>query len=132
MFLAIGTATALASTIPSDAETGGPNSSCYHCIRARDRSTSRLILPRFGATSCTCSHPLGPCSKVTTSGPWMASHDQAVGPGGPTFFEDAAGGLHIGYHAWSPGKVGYEAGGVRSLWIDRLTFVNGQPVTGGT
>jgi hypothetical protein len=78
-----------------------------------------------------CARPLGPCAKVTTTGPWMASHDQAVGPGGPTLFEDAVGTLHIGYHAWSPGQVGYETGGARSLWIDRLSFVNGQPVAGG-
>ena len=76
----------------------------------------------------TCAGPLGPCTKVTRTGPWMGSHGQAVGPAGPTFFTDTAGVLRIGYHAWSPGKVGYPAGGARSLWIDRLDIVGGQPV----
>jgi hypothetical protein len=75
----------------------------------------------------TCASPLGPCTKATTTGPWMATHGNAVGPSGPTIFTDTAGGLRIGYHAWSPGKVGYHTGGVRSLWIDRLSFANGQP-----
>jgi beta-xylosidase len=88
--------------------------------------------PNYAIGYATCTGPLGPCTKVTTSGPWMASEGEAVGPGGPTFFEDAAGALHIGYHAWSPGRVGYAAGGARSLWIDRLTFVEGRPVKGGT
>ena len=79
----------------------------------------------------TCSGPLGPCTKVTSAGPWMGSHGQAVGPSGPTFFTDGAGALRMGYHAWSPGKVGYGAGGARSLWIDRVDFVGGQPVVSG-
>jgi hypothetical protein len=61
----------------------------------------------------------------------MASHGQAVGPSGPTLFNDTSGGLRIGYHAWSSGKVGYASGGVRSLWIDLLTFVDGKPVISG-
>ena len=79
----------------------------------------------------TCSGPLGPCAKGTTAAPWMGSDGQAVGPAGPTFFTDTAGALRIGYHAWSPGRVGYAAGGARSLWIDRLDFVDGRPVVAG-
>ena len=78
----------------------------------------------------TCAGPLGPCTKVTTVAPWMASHGQAVGPAGPTFFTDTAGGVRIGYHAWSPGRVGYAAGGARALWIDRVDVVAGRPVVG--
>jgi beta-xylosidase len=76
----------------------------------------------------TCATPLGPCAKVTTTGPWLASKPNAAGPGGPSFFTDAAGDLRLAYHAWHPERVGYHLGGVRSLWIDRLRFVNAQPV----
>ncbi len=69
---------------------------------------------------------------MTTVGPWMASHGQAVGPSGPTFFTDTAGAVRMGYHAWSPGRVGYAAGGARSLWIDRVDFVDGRPVVAGS
>jgi beta-xylosidase len=78
-----------------------------------------------------CDGPLGPCTKATIAGPWMASHGQAVGPSGPTFFTDTAGALSMAYHAWSPGRVGYGAGGARSLWVDRIDFVGGQPVVAG-
>jgi beta-xylosidase len=88
--------------------------------------------PNYAIGYGTCVHPLGPCTKVTTSAPWMASQGQAAGPGGPTFFDDDQGSLHMAYHAWSPGRVGYAAGGARSLWIDRLSFVAGKPVISGT
>ena len=84
--------------------------------------------PAAGIGFATCAGPLGPCAKATRAGPWMASSGQKVGPAGPTFFTDAGGGLRLGYHAWSPGRVGYPAGGARSLWIDRVDFVGGQPV----
>ncbi|MFN2506686.1 MAG: glycoside hydrolase family 43 protein [Acidimicrobiales bacterium] len=76
----------------------------------------------------TCATPLGPCTKVTTSAPWMASHGDAVGPGGPAFFSDDTGRTRIAYHAWSPGRIGYDNGGARSLWIDRISFTSGAPV----
>ena len=76
----------------------------------------------------TCRSPLGRCTKVTKTGPWLASRGDAVGPGGPALFADGAGGVRMAYHAWPPGRVGYATGGVRQLWIDRVTFVAGQPV----
>ncbi len=69
----------------------------------------------------TCATPLGPCRNASTSGPWMASHGQALGPSGPTFFTGNDGGTRIAYHAWMP-VAGYPNGGVRSLWVDTLTF----------
>jgi beta-xylosidase len=74
----------------------------------------------------TCTGPLGPCTNASTTGPWMASHGAAIGPSGPTIFTDSAGARRLGYHAWSNGVVGYPAG-VRSLWIDTLTFPAGVP-----
>jgi len=99
----------------------GGNRYLFYGANAWDSSAAGI---GFG----TCAGPLGPCTKVTRTGPWMGSHGQAVGPAGLTFFTDTAGALRIGYHAWSPGKVGYPAGGARSLWIDRLDIVGGQPV----
>jgi beta-xylosidase len=74
--------------------------------------------------------PLGPFRKVTRSGPWMATAGQAAGPGGQEFFTDDGDALRMAYHAWTPGAVGYGAGGARSLRIARIGFVNGRPVIG--
>jgi beta-xylosidase len=81
-----------------------------------------------GIGYATCQTPLGPCTKVTTDGPWLASRANAPGPAGPSVFTGTDGSLRFGYHAWTPGRIGYSAGGVRQLWIERLAFVNGQPV----
>lgn len=76
-----------------------------------------------------CVTPLGGCSKVTTVRPWVSSNQFMAGPGGQSFFRDLAGALRMVYHAWSPGKVGYQAGGARSLWIGHIGFdVTGRPV----
>jgi beta-xylosidase len=74
----------------------------------------------------TCSSPLGGCVDASAT-PWMASHGAAVGPGGPVLFVDRAGVTRIAYHAWT-GGVGYRNGGVRSLWIDAVSFASGRPV----
>ena len=71
---------------------------------------------------------LGPFRKSTRSGPWMASAKQAAGPAGQEFFTDGDGALRMAYHAWTPGKVGYRAGGARSLRIASIEFVGGRPV----
>jgi beta-xylosidase len=79
----------------------------------------------------TCRGPARQCSKVTTSGPWLSSGTHAAGPGGQEFFSDASGALWMAYHAWPPDKVGYAAGGVRALWLDRVEFVEGVPHLAG-
>ena len=85
-------------------------------------SASSAIGYATGAT------PLGPFRKSTRSGPWMASSELAAGPGGQEFFTDGDGALLMAYHAWTPGRVGYRAGGARSLRIDYVDFVDGKPV----
>jgi beta-xylosidase len=77
----------------------------------------------------TCASPLGPCTDASTSSPWLASRGTAVGPSGPAIFIDSTGKTRLAYHAWT-GAVGYNNGGVRSLWIDHLTFASGRPVLG--
>ena len=79
----------------------------------------------------TCNGPLGPCTKVTTTaGPWMVSHGSALGPSGPTVFTDASGNSQLAYHAWT-GRPGYKNGGVRSLWIDEVSFGGRRLFLGG-
>ena len=69
-----------------------------------------------------CISPLGPCINASIVGPWMASHGTRYGPSGPDVFVDAQGATRLAYHAWT-GAVSYQNGGVRSLWVDPLTFV---------
>ena len=76
-----------------------------------------------------CVTPLGPCINASILGPWMASHGTGLGPSGPEVFVDASGATKLAYHAWT-GAVGYQNGGVRSLWIDPVTFVALFPTAG--
>lgn len=70
---------------------------------------------------------LGPFRKLTRRGPWTGSGEEAAGPGGQEFFTDSDGAVQMAYHAWTPGAVGYAAGGARSLRIASIRFVNGRP-----
>ncbi len=76
-----------------------------------------------------CVSPLGPCINASIVAPWMASHGTGYGPSGPDVFVDASGAIRLAYHAWT-GAVGYQNGGVRSLWVDPLTFVALFPIAG--
>ncbi len=76
-----------------------------------------------------CISPLGPCINASILGPWMASHGSAVGPSAPDVFVDASGATRLAYHAWTR-SVGYQNGGVRSLWVDSLNFVALFPTVG--
>ena len=71
--------------------------------------------------------PLGPFRKETETGPWLASEPGMAGPGGAEVFTAADGRWHIAFHAWTPPRVGYDAGGRRSLWIEPLVFDDGHP-----
>jgi len=73
-----------------------------------------------------CDSPTGPCARPT-DGPWLASTDQAQGPGGGEVFSDDQGQPWLVLHAWVRGKVGYP-NGARNLFVVRLDFVNGVPV----
>lgn len=76
----------------------------------------------------TCAGPVGPCEKPL-DGPWLASSDDAVGPGGQELFQDGSGRLRIVFHAWAREAVGYERGGFRSLFSAGVDFVGDAPVT---
>jgi beta-xylosidase len=75
----------------------------------------------------TGAAPLGPFRKESATAPWLASEPGMAGPGGAEVFADAAGEWHIAFHAWTPPHVGYDNGGSRSLWVERLSFPGGQP-----
>jgi hypothetical protein len=74
-----------------------------------------------------CSSPLGRCTKKTKSGPWLAQDDSRVGPAGETFFQKPDGSWWVAYHAWDD-AVGYGLGGVRSLFVNSVSFSSGSPV----
>jgi beta-xylosidase len=79
-----------------------------------------------GIGYAVCSSPLGPCVDRSVTGPWLAARPGASGPSGPAVFRDLSGVTRLAYHAW-PGAVGYENGGVRALFVNRLSFSAGRP-----
>jgi beta-xylosidase len=83
----------------------------------------------YGINWAHCHGLAGPCTK--NLGPWVGSGPNAAGPGAQDFFRDPSGKLWMSYHAWSPARIGYESGGVRSLRIDRVVIENGAPVLKG-
>jgi len=78
-----------------------------------------------------CKSPMGPC-KNASENPIFEFHQscRAAGPGGETLITDVKGQDWIIYHAWN-GTTGYDIGGVRALWIDRLNWKNDKPVHSG-
>ncbi|HEX4427644.1 MAG TPA: glycoside hydrolase family 43 protein [Frankiaceae bacterium] len=84
---------------------------------------------KYAIGYATCDGPLGPCTDRSASKPWVGSHGLAQGPGGESFFTDPAGTIFMAYHAWGT-KLGYDNGGVRSLWVDQVGVLNGVPLFG--
>jgi hypothetical protein len=72
-----------------------------------------------------CNGPTGPCSKPS-SHPLVASQSLFSGPGGPSVFSDANGGLWIAFHAWLPSAVGYPHS--RLLFIRPVSFDGHLPI----
>lgn len=75
----------------------------------------------------TCDGPLGPCQKQTTSGPWVSSANNAVGPGGASFASGPDGQLWMAAHGWTPGAVGYKNRGKRQLRVEPVDVSSGAP-----
>lgn len=69
--------------------------------------------------------PRGPFRRLSNHWRWVGSDRAGAGPGGQEPFTDAGGQLRLAYHAWEPGRVGYAAGGQRSLRIGRLQVTPG-------
>ena len=85
---------------------------------------------RYAVGYATGPGPLGPFHKETVDGPWLASELGMAGPGGAEVFTATDGEWRIALHAWTPPRIGYAAGGKRSLWIEPLAFDDGGPVVG--
>jgi beta-xylosidase len=81
----------------------------------------------YGIGYATAVAVLGPYTKATASGPWLASDADMAGPGGQEFFSDSGGSLYMAYHGWQTDSVGYP-GGARMLHIEALAFDHGTPV----
>jgi len=81
----------------------------------------------YGIGYAECVTPTGPCSKKTAKAPWLGSIFALSGPGGEDFFVDGSGGLWMSMHGWTTGKVGYDKGGARSLWMFRFGLKDGSP-----
>ena len=79
-----------------------------------------------------CQGPLGPCRKPLGH-PILSSTPEVIGPGGASAFQDTSGRWWLAYAAASPGAARYGPADqlVRSLRIDPLCLVAGQPVVGG-
>jgi hypothetical protein len=78
----------------------------------------------------TCDAPLGPCNRATIDGPLLASTGDAAGPDGACVVNGPTGDQWLAYHAWTPGAVGYDAGGARSLRFASLVWSGPWPVVG--
>ena len=63
-----------------------------------------------------CHSPAGPCERLFAH-PVLASRPEVAGPGGASAFYDRSGRLRLVFHAWSPDRIGYAAGGARSLHV---------------
>jgi beta-xylosidase len=70
----------------------------------------------------TCDSPLGPCAKATTKRPLHSSDSGVAGPGGACVIIGPAGDMWLVYHAWTPDRIGYRAGGARSLHFAALRW----------
>jgi beta-xylosidase len=78
----------------------------------------------------TCASPAGPCTKVTTDRPLHTGGPEVAGPGGGSVVVGPAGDLWLAHHGWTPGSVGYRAGGARSLRFAPLVWDGSRLVAG--
>ena len=74
----------------------------------------------------TCAGVQSPCVKPLGQ-PWLASSEGVAGPGGLELFRNGDE-LRAVFHGWA-GPVGYDDGGVRSLFTVGVGFVAGSPIT---
>jgi beta-xylosidase len=90
-------------------------------------STDNWWTDRYRVGVAKCDAPIGPCHRMYSSAV-LSSRDAMAGPGGQTPFQDTTGAWHLLFHAWTAPKVGYAAGGARSLHILPLDFTGGVAV----
>jgi beta-xylosidase len=66
-----------------------------------------------------CFSPAGPCDKLPA--PWLDRSSGVAGPGSVSVLTDAAAQTFVAFHGWV-NAVGYAEGGVRGLFVERITF----------
>lgn len=57
----------------------------------------------YGTGVAACEGPIGPCTRITTEEPWLASRGSSGGPGGLSVFRAAGGATWVAYHSWLRG-----------------------------
>jgi Glycosyl hydrolases family 43 len=77
---------------------------------------------RYATGIARCSGPLGPCVRAG-DGPALASAGAVLGPGGATVVAGPDGARALVFAAWTAPRVGYSAGGARSLYIRSLASI---------
>jgi beta-xylosidase len=82
---------------------------------------------RYAIGYATSPNLLGPYTKATTAGPWLASDGAVDGPGGQEWFTDGSGQLRMAYHGWEPSRVGYPDG-ARTLRLATVSMARGAPI----
>lgn len=86
---------------------------------------------RYGIGFAVGASPLGPFIKWPLN-PILRSSGDAAGPGHQCLVRDDAGDDWLVYHAWAPDRVGYAAGGARSMRLDRVTWERHVPAVRAT
>ena len=72
---------------------------------------------RYATGLARCAGPLGPCTHVSPTAPVLASSAAVLGPGGAVPVVGPDGARYMVFHAWASPRVGYRAGGARSLYV---------------
>jgi Glycosyl hydrolases family 43 len=77
-----------------------------------------------------CASPVSTCVQSDPN-PIISSYGGVAGPGGGSWFVDAAGQNWISYGGWTPGCTNYSCGGARRLFVTPALFSSlNQPVVG--
>ena len=87
---------------------------------------------RYAVGYARCESPTGPCGKAAEN-PILASHTggarAVIGPGGQSLFQ-VGDQTWMAYHVWTATPDGQQ-GDSRTMWLDRLDWVNGRPILRG-
>lgn len=84
---------------------------------------------RYAVGYATCTAPLQPCRDAPEN-PILDTGNEAAGPGHSALVEAPNGDTWLLYHAWPPDAIGAAYPG-RTLWLDRVDWVDGRPVVRG-
>ena len=76
-----------------------------------------------------CASPVSTCVQ-TDPDPIVASSGSVAGPGGGSWFVDAAGNDWLVYGGWTAGCTSYSCGGARRLFVTQATFSGTAPQGG--